>query len=131
MSSGPRYFRLIGLLGLILALTGADTANAGWMSFRNDTKDTIVIQETVVISGQPRPGRPQRLFTGEAVRDTQFVGPQRRISIFDSKNTNQPIYTGTFPCPTANENILYSIKSDPKGGIVIEAIKTPAGGPKK
>jgi hypothetical protein len=131
MSSCLRYFRLIGLAGLVIALTGADTANAGWMSFRNDTKDTIVIQETVIVGGQPRPGRPQRLFTGEAVRDTQFAGPQRRISIFDSKNTNQPIYTGSFPCPAANENLLYSIKTDPKGGITIEAIKSPAAGPKK
>jgi hypothetical protein len=121
-----QHFRLSCLLGLSVAIAGNARADAGWMGFRNDMKDTIVIQETLVINGQNKPGRPQRLFTGDAIRDTQFVGPQRRISIFDLKNTKQPIYTGNFNCPAANENLLYCIKSDGKGGVTIEVIKTPA-----
>jgi hypothetical protein len=124
-----RYFGCCSLLGVFIALTDASSVFAGWMGFRNDTKDTIVIQETVNIGGQPRLGRPQRLFAGEAVRDMAPVGGQRRINVFDPANPNQPIYSSNFPCPGANENILYSIKRDAKGGISIEAVKIPASEP--
>ncbi len=127
MSLSLRYFGFSAFLGVsIVLVVDASSVFAGWMGFRNDTKDTIVIQETVVIGGQPRPGRPQRLFTGEAVRDTPPPGGQRRISVYDAANSNQPIYSGNIPCPAANENILYCIKRDPKGGVAIDAIKSPA-----
>ena len=126
MSLSLRNFGFCTLLGGLVALMGADSVFAGWMGFRNDTKETIVIQETVVIGGQPRTARPQRLFAGEAVRDTPLPGGQRRISVFDPANPNQPIYAGNFPCPAATENLLYCIKRDAKGGVSIEVIKSPA-----
>jgi hypothetical protein len=126
MSLNLRNFWKPGVLGAIVALAAADSAFAGWMGFRNDTKETIVIQETIVINNAPKTGRPQRLFAGEAVRDTQAIGGQRKFSIYDPKKPAQPIYTGNFPCPLLNENILYSFKSDGKGGITVEAIKSRA-----
>jgi hypothetical protein len=126
MSLSLRYFGFCTLLGLFAILADCRTVFAGWMGFRNDTKDTIVIQETLNIGGQARPGKPQRLFVGDAVRDTPAAGGQRRISIFDPNNPNQPIYSSNFPCPAANENILYSIKRDAKGAVSIESIKSPA-----
>jgi hypothetical protein len=131
MSLPLHHFRLAALLGVTTALAGADVASAGWMGIRNDTKDTVIVQETLVINGQARQGRPQRLFAGEAVRDTQCVGPVRRITVFDPKVPATPIFQGNFPCPAANENILYLLKSDGKGGLTVEAIKSPAVGPLK
>jgi hypothetical protein len=128
----PQFWKIC-LLGVSIACAGADPVSAGWMGFRNDTKETIVIQESVTVNGKPKPGRPQRLFAGEAVRDAQSTGGQRTFSVYDPKNPNQPIYTGNFPCPAANENILYSLKSDGKGGINVEALKGAAAlgsGPK-
>ncbi len=110
---------------MMLGLAGS--AIAGWMGFRNDTKETIVIQETVVVNGQARPGRPQRLFAGEAVRDVGGVG-QRQLSVFELKNPNQPIFTDGFACPASNENMLYLLKSDGTGGIATESVKTRAQG---
>jgi hypothetical protein len=124
MSLSLRHFGFFALLGVSTVLVDASAVFAGWMGFRNDTKDTIVIQETVVIGGQPRPGRPQRLFTGEAVRDTPPPGGQRRITVYDAATPNQPIYSGNFPCPAANENLLYCIKRDRKGGIAVDVIRT-------
>lgn len=125
MSASIRQLRLIGLLS-IAWMFAERTVFAGWMGFRNDTKETIVIQETVVVGGQTRLGRPQRLFAGEAVRDNPLPGGQRRVNIFDANNPLQPIYSGTLSCPALNENILYCIKSDGKGGLTIEAVKTTA-----
>jgi hypothetical protein len=131
MSLSTLKFRHFILLGAAFALIGAESASAGWMGFRNDTKDTIVLQETIIVGGQAKQAKPQRLFTGEAVKETQWTGVQRKISIFDTKNPNTPLHTANFPCPAANENFLYAIKSDGKGGITIETIKTPATPAKK
>lgn len=127
-----RYFGRWFLLGMFGILADNQAAFAGWMGFRNDTSDTIIIQETVVVGGQPRFGRPQRLFAGEAVRDTPLPGGQRRVSVYDPKNPNQPIFTGNFPCPGGTENVLYRIKRDARGQIAIEAVRSStADQPKK
>lgn len=119
-------FGKVGLLGVLIALAASGPAFAGWMGFRNDTKDTIVIQETIIVGGQPKPAKPQRLFVGEAVRDTQCNGKQRKISIYNLQNPNQLLYTGSFACPALSENVLYVIKSDGKGGVTIETTKSSA-----
>lgn len=125
-------FWKIGLAGLVLTLAGPASAFAGWMGFRNDTNLTLVVQEVVVVNNVPKPGKPQKMNNGDVIRDTQVgAGGQRQFLIFDSKNPNQPIYTGNFPCPKANENILYAIKLDPKGAVTIDAQKTPVQPPAK
>jgi hypothetical protein len=126
MSFSSHHFRNVALLGSLVVLASADFVFAGWMGFRNDTKDTIVIQETMTVNGQPKLSQPQKLLVGQAVRDTLNVGAQRRFSIYDPKNPNVPIYTGNFNCPAANENILYILKPDGKGGITVDVSKTPA-----
>jgi hypothetical protein len=110
------------LAAALVVLAAADL-NAGWMGFRNDTKETVVVQETIVVNGKEKPGRPQRLNTGEAVRDTQCQA-QKQITIYNAKDTTTPIFTGNFACPAANENVLYIIKTDAKGVITVEPIKT-------
>lgn len=123
MIVGPRYFWLPCLLGAILVAISADIAVAGWMGFRNDTSDAIVVQETITVNGQPKPGRPQRLTAGEAIRDNQCIGGQRHFSIYDPKNPDQPVFTGNLACPNLNENLLYLIKSSARG-ITLELLKT-------
>ena len=39
----------------------------------------------------------------------------------------KPLFSGRFPTPADNENVLYVLKSDGKGGVMIQAIKSPAG----
>src|SRR5262245_84977 len=120
------------LAASMLALAGPTTTFAGWLGFRNDTNLTLVVQEIVTVNNVPRAGKPQKMNNGDVIRDTQVGGgAQRQFLIFDSRNPNQPIYTGNFPCPKANENILYAIKLDAKGGVVIDSNKTPAELPKK
>jgi hypothetical protein len=105
-----------------------DAASAGWMGFRNDTSNTLVIQEAISEGKAPRFGRLQKLFSSETVRDTPQGTGQRQFLIFDANKPDKPLYTGSFPTPAKNENILYVIKSDGKGGLTVEALKTPAGG---
>lgn len=118
----PR-FRTLFLLATLLAVPRA--AEAGWLGFRNDTSGALVIQET----GSPgRPGKPQKVFANETVRDSTSAGAHRTFAIFDPAKPDRPLYTGRFPTPADTENVLYVIKSDGKGGLSIEAVKSPAGG---
>jgi hypothetical protein len=129
MSRGLRHFGLALLLGLAVFVADPAPAAAGWMGFRNDTGATLVLQETVA----SRAGRPQKLFANETVRDTPPVaGASRTFAIYDAGKPDKPLHSGRFPAPTASENVLYVIKSDGRGGLVVEAVKLPAGGlPKK
>ncbi len=113
------------MLAIIVVLASVSIAQAGWMGLRNDTKAPIIVQETITANGQVKLGRPQQILAGEVIRDTQGAGGQRIYGIYDAKNPAQPIYSGRFSCPPANENYLHVIKSDGQGGISIETIKTP------
>ena len=122
MFSRFRHFRSLALL--VAFVLAAGRADAGWMGFRNDTSATLVIQESI---SPGRPGKPQKIFANETVRDVPPAGTHRMFSIFDPGRPDRPLFSGRFPAPADNENVLYVLKSDGKGGLRIEAIKTPAG----
>jgi hypothetical protein len=118
-----RHLRIAALLTLLVLFADAAQAGAGWMGFRNDTGMTLVIQETVA----SRPGRPQKIFANETIRDTPpSPGATRTFVIYESGKSDKPLHTGPFPAPATAENVLYVIKSDGKGGLMFEAVKTPA-----
>lgn len=115
--------------GILLLLISAGQSHADWMGFRNETGETLIIQETIHSNNVVRLGKPQKLLKGEAVRNTLTgTATKRRISIYDPKNPTKPLVCDDFPCPAPGENILYVIKSDGKGGITVEKEK-PAGKP--
>ena len=110
------WLSLVIVIGL-----GSSSLFAGWLGFRNDTKDQLVVQETTVVNNVARPGKPQSLNSGDVVRDSQVCpANQRKFTIYDAKGN--AIHTGMFPCPGANENILNVIKLDAKGNVTIEAV---------
>ena len=119
----PR-FRHLRILATLAVIAFAGRADAGWMGFRNDTSATLVIQETVSTG---RPGKPQKIFANETVRDTPPAGTHRTFAIYDAGRSDKPLFSGRFPTPADNENVLYVLKSDGKGGVTIQAIKSPAG----
>lgn len=93
------------------------------MGFRNDTQTTLIIQETAPVG---KSGKPQKLYTNETIRDMPSgTGGQRTFTISDAAHPDKPLYTGGFTCPATNENVLFVLKIDGKGGIVVEAVRTP------
>ena len=130
MFPGLRRFRPLACLACLVALAAVGRADAGWMGFRNDTSMTLVVQEAGA-----KPAKPQKIFANETVRDTPPAGAQRSFSITDAAHPDKPLYTGKFSTPAANENVLYVIKPDGKGGVTIETVSSPAGvskyGPKR
>ena len=118
-----KHLRIAIAAAAILVLGGDSALCAGTMAFRNDTKSTLILQETVIVNGQSRPGRPQKLFAGEMVRETWNLGGQRRFTIIYPNRPQQPLYSGSIPASSATENLLYILKPDGRGGVTIEAQK--------
>jgi hypothetical protein len=119
-----RHFRRLALLTCLTFLAAVGPVEAGWMGFRNDTSATLIVQET---TPGGRAGKPQKVFANETVRDVPPAGAQRTFTITDAHHPDKPLYTGRFPTPADSENVLYVIKSDGKGGLKIEALKSAAG----
>jgi hypothetical protein len=118
--------RLPDLAVLVIGLTAPGMSMAGWMGFRNDTSATLVIQETIAVGKDSRPGKPHKLYSNETIRDTPAsAGGSRVFTIADAARPDKPLYSGAFACPAANENLLYVLKLDGKGGIVVEAVRMP------
>ena len=126
MFSGFRYSLIASLVGLFLLVAVPSDAHGGWMGFRNDTGKTLIIQETVAVGSSSRPGKPQKIFANETVRDTPLSDSGQRVfTIYDTAHPDKPLYTGKLHAPAANENVLYVIKLN-KGELAIEAVKTAA-----
>jgi hypothetical protein len=126
MFSVLRHLRIAIFAAALLLVSSPARADGGWMAFRNDTGTTLIVQEMVVVGTASRSGKPQKIFANETVRETPPAGGgQRSFAISDAGRPDKPLYTGAFAAPAANENVLYAIKSDGKGGLIIEAIKSP------
>ena len=125
----PKHLRGIIALGSLAILAEGNACHAGWMGFRNDSPSTLVIQETIGVGPVARSGKPQKLFANETIRDTPPATlATRQFQIFDSTKPDKPLFSGALTCPAANENVLFVIKSDGKGGLTIETTKLPIGG---
>jgi hypothetical protein len=110
-------------LALVLAAALPAAVQAGWMGFRNDTQTTLIIQETPTAG---KSGKPQKIYSNETVRDMQSgAGGQRTFTISDAAHPEKPLYTGAFTCPASNENVLFVLKLDGKGVLVVEPVRTP------
>ena len=123
-----RQSRLLYLPALLVMAVAPATADGGWMGFRNDTRTTLIIQESVAVGTTSRPAKPQKIYSDETIRDHPSISKaQRRFSIADAAHPDTVLYSGTFPCPPANENVLFVIKLSKRGKLAIEAIRTPTG----
>jgi hypothetical protein len=60
---------LILLIGF--ASLGAAQARAGWITIRNDTKQTLVVQDVTTVNGKVKAGKAIKLLPGESVRENR------------------------------------------------------------
>jgi len=128
-----RYLQLskkaqLGLIVAICLLVTPQVSFAGILGFKNETTITLTIQEV-----QPGPvirlGKAIKMIATETFSDTSSSGTTRRFKITDDKG--KELFDGYVQSPGGKENITYSIKSDGKGGIKLEAVRSGADEKKK
>jgi hypothetical protein len=99
MLRGNSFWRL-AVVVLAASALGSAPASAGWLSLRNDTRTTLVVQEIVVVNGQARRGTQRQLYPGEAAVESVSGAGVKRLLILDPKKPTLPLlrtdvnYTG-------------------------------------
>lgn len=108
--------------GAIGVLWVASAAQAGWFTLRNDTHETIVVQETITVNGQVKRGKPTSLLPGEKLREF-LPGPTvKNIEVFPPDKPNQPTWTGSLDCK--DERQTFSITGC-SGHVKVEPVSCP------
>src|ERR1700686_3424789 len=103
------------MVALLLLAAAPASRWAGWLGFRNDMKDTIVVQSPPATNRGvvPVPGRPKAMVAGEVAWESLLLPGNRLIRIYDSKKVL--IYQKTIP---VMGDLFFSIQLDAKTGVV-------------
>jgi hypothetical protein len=117
--------KLANAIALVIALVCSQSAQAGWVTIKNDSNKTIVVQETVVVNGQVKRCKPTSLLPGESLREFLPNPTDKRIEIVDSSNPNKPLWSGKLECQ--KETQTFSISAG-AGKFSVDPVSTP---PKK
>lgn len=83
-------FRLIAVV-FTLASFGALPARAGWITIRNDTKQTLVVQDVTTVNGKVRAGKSIKLLPGESVREYRSTPGSKSIVVYDPALPKSPL----------------------------------------
>jgi hypothetical protein len=111
----------IGILALLLTAAAPASSWAGWFGLRNDLKDTVIVQSSVVTANRRViQGRPKTLVAGEVAWDSVLLPGNRVIQIYDGNK--QLIYQKTIPIVGDQ---FFSIQMDPKLGVLLVPVKAP------
>ncbi len=96
----PQDIRNVVLVLLIVGVSGwlaQATACAGWIVYRNEMTETVVLQQVTVVNNQIRRCPPVKLLPNEQAR-VSTTGPcARKVLLFDPKQPNQPIFQADLP----------------------------------
>jgi hypothetical protein len=74
-------------------------ADAGWVTFKNDTKNAVVVQQVVVLpNGKVARGAPRKLGSGESFREFQNQPGVNTYEVLDTGNPPTKLWSGSLNC---------------------------------
>jgi hypothetical protein len=99
---------------VLIALFGwCGTAQAGWLVITNDTKQTLVIQETAGPLNRPVRGKCVKLKPGETYREFQLLPGVRTVVLYDAAQPCVPLLTDKLTWGRNDSTV--AIETNPKG----------------
>jgi len=104
----------------VALLAFAGNAEAGWVTIKNDTTKTLVLQETVTTDGTVKRGTSIRLLPGETVREFRTTPAVKSVVVFESAKPATTLYRGELSC--TEECQTFSITCDGKT-TTVKAVK--------
>jgi hypothetical protein len=114
----------LGILALLVLAAAPVSSWAGWLGFRNDVKDSIIVQSSPV-TNRVVFGRPKTMVAGEVAWESVLLPGNRLIRIYDSKKVLK--YQKTIPVVG---DLFFSIQVDPKtNDVQLVPIKAPVQPP--
>lgn len=104
---------LLALAAASFAVAGPARAADGWVTLKNDTRQVVVVQETVVCNGLVKRGKAIRLLPGETVREFQAGPAVKKVEVFDGRNPGKLLYSGNLNFSGSAQT--FTITSETKG----------------
>ncbi|MBY0458468.1 MAG: hypothetical protein K2V38_14105 [Gemmataceae bacterium] len=112
------------VVAVVVAVMVAGAAEAGWVTFKNDTKQALVVQEVTVVNGKQVRGKPTKLLAGESFREFQNMAGEKVYEVYDAANPNAPpVWTGKLNCK--NDTQSFSVQTNPAGKVGVLPIPEP------
>lgn len=102
---------------MLAVLMIASTASAGWVTLRNDSPRSLVVQEVIKSpDGTTKRSRPTRLLPGETLREFRAGPMSKWIEVYDMQAPDKPIFNGRIAWKDGNA--IFSISSNGKSAAV-------------
>jgi hypothetical protein len=100
----------------------ARTAGASWITIKNNTKQMVVVQETMTVNGQVKRCKPVSLLPGETLREFLSGPAVKRIDVLDGHNPKRSLWSGSLHCK--DESQTFSI-TDSGGTVTVRPVVKP------
>ncbi len=100
------------ILALTALIGAGESARAGWITVKNDTKQVIVIQEVGGPLNRPIRGKCIKLQPGETYREFQLLAGSKSIALYDSEAPTIPLSQDKLMW--AKDDATFAIKPDGK-----------------
>lgn len=118
MCRAPRF--RVAALAAVALLASAGAADAGWVTIKNDTTKTLVLQETVTIDGKVKLGTAVRLLPGETVREFRATPAVKTVVVCDCAKAGVALFRGDLNI--TDDTQTFSITTDGKT-TTVKAVK--------
>ena len=109
---------------IVIALTCFDarTAGASWITIENNTKQMVVVQESMTVNGRVKRCKPVSLLPGETLREFLSGPAVKRIDVLDGHNPKRSLWAGSLHCK--DESQTFSI-TDLGGTVTVRPVVKP------
>ena len=90
----------------------ASSAQAGWITITNNTKQLIIIQETGGPFSRPIRGKSVKLQPGETYREFQLTSGTKNVQVYDAATPTAPLLHDKLIWDRAD--VAFAVKTDGK-----------------
>lgn len=105
----PRTRLLPFALAVVAACASVGVAEAGWVTFKNDTPKPIVVQEFIIVNGKKIGGKPYKLLPGESFREFQNTPGIKNYDILDAANPNLSLWSNPLNCKSDTQSFSVGV----------------------
>jgi hypothetical protein len=121
MFSRSRFLAFALAVLATFAFVGA--ADAGWVTIKNNTDKSVVVQEFVIVNGKKVTGRPIKMLSGESFREFQNTPGIKNYEILDAANA--PVGGGRLDCRGDSQSFSIITVQGKFGFIQVPEAKKP------
>ncbi len=125
----PRLLKSLAIFATVCLLSR--DAVAGWVTFKNDTPKTLVVQEFTTINGKKVCGKPYKLLPGESFREFHAIPGIKNYEIVDAANAANPLWSGQLNCKGDMQSFSITVvqgKAAVVPGLPLRGTLTPPSG---